>query len=485
MLNQIDYKQLAAEMFTQAATKAASSTPSGNWGHGDGGLFAAPGLDRLMFSTMMWPHLGLQRVLPTFRSRETNPLFGIMTGMSDVTGDNPTNPCDDFPQAGMVKLCMHTAVFGRIGLESQVIQVDRAGELTNRGEFVDFGLVGQPVQNGAGIPTFGGQSLAGALNNEGVKKTFEMAASWAQKYGRLLYQGTPSNNTSGDGYKEYYGLETLVNTGYRDAETNDLCPAADSIVWAFGNTNITSTSPSIVEVLQDIFFRLRHLASRAGLGNVTWRIAMPLGMFYRLTEVWAYYYITSAINGLTFDSSVNVNLGGDAVTGLRDAMRGNLQTRQGQFLMIDGNRVDVIIDDAIPETEVTPGVFSSDIYILPFTVLGGTPVLFMDYFNYDGPNGAIENARQFAPADSYYTTDQGIYLWHKKPPTNWCVEMAATAKPRLILRTPYVAARITDVAWTPVTQHERQAFTDQDYYASGGRTDRLGWGPSFFPPISS
>lgn len=475
-------QQFMNELMTRM--KAVSSTPSTTWAHGPGGVASAAGLSQNVFNAMLLPHLGLQRTLPVRRSNEMNPLYGIMTGVGANSGSNPTDVCDDFPSAGLTSLCMHSAVFGRIGLQTEVMNIDRAGQLTNRGEFLDLNLNGNPISNGAGVPTIPGASAQAALQNEGQKKAFELAASWATTYAPLLYTGNPTNNTSGGGYKEYYGLEALVNTGYQDAQTGEPCAAADSIVESFGNNLISDANSDLVGKIQDIFFRLRHLASRAGLGQVRWQITMPLGMFYRLSEVWAYYYLTRAIDGLTFNTAVDVNIDGADVSQLRDQMRGNLTTRTGQFLMIDGQRVEVILDDAIPEIEVTPGVFTSDIYIVPMTVLGGTPVTFMEAINFDIPGGAMDLARRMAPEGVFYTSDNGTFLWTRKPPTNWCVQLMGMTMPRLVLRTPYLAARITNVAWAPLTQHERSPFTTNAYFAGGGQTNLLGYGPSFNAPTS-
>lgn len=483
MNQMIDYKQLAGALLEQKTTKAAGSTPTNAWGHGPGGLFSHPGLSQQVFNAMILPHLGLQARLPVRTSQETSPLFGIMTGVTASSGSNPTNVCDDFPSAGLMKLCMTSKAFGRIGLNSTVLNIDRAGEEVNRGEFLDLQLIGQPITN-TGVPTTPGGTPQAALRREVQKNMFEFAASWSRRYAPLLYAGTPTNNTAGGGYKEFYGLDSLINTGYQDAETGDACAAADSIIQSFGNIDLTNANSDIVGVVQDVFFRLRHIAARAGLGNVRWVISMPYGMFYRLSEVWAYYYFSRALDGLTFNANLNANLGIEGATQLRDAFRGNLETRTGQFLLIDGQRVDVILDDAISETEYTPGKFTADMYIIPLTVLGGIPVTFMEYFNFESPGGAMEVARLLAPGDSYSTTDSGTYLWHKKPPHNFCVETVAIAKPRLILRTPYIASRITDILWSPLTQHERSPFTDSDYFVNGGRTTRVGYGPSFYSPTA-
>src|SRR3954466_1719335 len=106
---------------------------------------------------------------------------------------------------------------------------------------------------------------------------------------------------------------------------------------------------------------------------------------------------------------------------MRDQMRGDIFNRTGQYLLIDGQQVPVILDDAITETEVGSGVFSSSIYFVPMTVLGNTPVTYLEYLNYDSAGGAMEAARTFAPDGTFYTSDSGRFLWIKKPPTNFCV----------------------------------------------------------------
>ena len=492
--HQINYRQLAAEMLQQAAVNGTaykdvvSSTPTSIYGHGPGGTFSSQGLSQQVFNAMILPHLGLEGRLPYRTSNETDPLFGILTGVTATTGSNPVGECDDPKTAGLAKLCTHSAPFGRLSLQTRVFELEHFGERTNRGEFIDLNLIGNPMlEPGAGrsYPTVpGGMSAANSLKQEAAKAMFEFAASWAREFAHICYDGNPSNNTAGGGYREPYGLDALVNTGYQDAETQSPCGAADSIVESFANQNITSASADIVGKVQDIFFRLRHIATRAGLGAVKWVMSMPYGLFYRLSEVWAYYYYSRALDSLTFNAALQVNIGGSDAVQMRDSFRGNLESRTGQFLMIDGQRIDVILDDAIAETEISPGVFSSDIYILPMTVRAGTPVLYKEYYNYNTPGGAMEGARMLAPGDSYYVTDGGAYFWHKKPPNNYCVQVMTVTKSRIILRTPYIAARITDVAWAPLTEHERSPFTDSAYFADGGNYDRLGYGPSYWPPTS-
>jgi hypothetical protein len=95
----------------------------------------------------------------------------------------------------------------------------------------------------------------------------------------------------------------------------------------------------------------------------------------------------------------------------------------------------------------------------------------------------MEAARAMAPADSYQTSDAGRFLWHKKPPTNFCVQMLAKTEPRILLLTPHVAARLTNVKYTPLA-HERDWDPDGSFYVDGGRTARDSFGPSFHAPTT-
>jgi hypothetical protein len=119
----IDYQQLVHELVRM---KAVSSTPrSTGYASGPGGLFSAAGLSRPVFTAMVMPLMGLQSILPVRPSMDMNPLFGIITGVTATTGSDPTGVCDDPKTVGLMKLCTHSAVFGRHALQTQVYDLDR------------------------------------------------------------------------------------------------------------------------------------------------------------------------------------------------------------------------------------------------------------------------------------------------------------------------------------------------------------------------
>jgi hypothetical protein len=506
MTQEIDYKMLARELvnnrgdFAQAQaqlnkqinpyaqefygsnpelSQKSISTVTTTYGHGPGGLFSMPGLSRPVFSAMLLPNVGLQSRLVSRASMDTNPLYGIFTGVTATTGSEATDACADPPTAGLSKLCMHSFVFAKQARQTRAFDVDRAGLIVNRGEFLDLQLVNNPFgvsPENPSVPQFpGGVNPADVLKSEAAKAVFELGVAWSRDFAREVYTGNPTNN-SGD-RKYYYGLDILINTGYRDAESAQACPAADSIVRSFGNARVdlASNGAAIVTNITYMYRNLKYIAERTELAPVKWVLTMRFGAFYEITQVWPIAYYTTR-NSVT-DSGQFMMTDGKALIDLRDRMRNNL------FLLIDGEEVEVVIDEAITETESPAGQFTSTIYFVPLTVMGGTLVTYFEYINYNGPFGAVDMANAFAPG-SYQASDGGRFLWHRKPPSNFCVQMVAKTQPRLLLLTPFIAARLTNVRYAPYI-HERGAFTDDGYFANGGRTDRLGFPPpSFYSPTA-
>jgi hypothetical protein len=492
-VQQIDPNVLAqalvalAQQGASTATKAVSSIPrTSGYGHGPYGLMSAPGLSRDIVNAMLLPYTGLASRLPSYPTNEANPLYGIITGQTAGSGSQPTGICDDPPMAGLLKLCTQSAVFGRYSLATPVIDIDRVGLTTNRGETYDHRLIGNPfavqgVENNA-PSTPGGISLNDALSSEIAKAMFELSVDWIRRYGPMLYTGNPANNTSGGGYKEYRGLDGLINIGYRDAETGIACTAADSILSSFGSANVSVQATNIVPLITSMYRRLKLKARGMGLWPVKWVLVMRETLFYELTQLWACIYATyRCVNSNAGFSVSQPNItSNETVMKLRQDMRGDTINRTGQYLLIDDEQVEVIFDDFVTETALANGAFNSSIYFVPMTVIGGRVVTYMEFLNYDMPNGALAAARALAPGESFTTTDGGRYMWHRRPPTNFCVQALVKTEPRLILRTPQLAARLTNIAYTPLA-HEADWNPTGYYFANGGSVSR-GTAPSFWPP---
>jgi len=494
---ELDYQKLASALLAAQLAqnggrqKAVSSTPTTVYGHGVtgpqpggvAGLFSYPGLEPELVNAMVMPRLGLLDMLPSRTSIYDNPLYGIMTGVTASTGSEPSGVCDDPPVAGLMKLCTHSFVWGRFSRMTRVFDIDRAGRFINRSDFNDLSLIGDPVANNFFTPQVpANASPALSVRSEIAKALFEFATAWGRDFATVLYDGSPANNTPGQGYKEPYGLDILINDGYRDAETGTACPAADSIVRDANSREINTNGDWYVREITGIFRNLKYNSSHMGLDPASWVIVVPWAMFYELTEVWPCAYV-----------SYRCTVAGDNNRGvidlmeqnrMRDDMRGDIFTRTGQYLLIDGQRVPVILDDGIAETVLAGESFSATLYFVPTRVLGNRPVTFLEYVNWDGPMGAMEMAKVFAPGDSYFTSNAGRFLWHKKPPTNFCVQMLAKTEWRVILETPQIAARLDSVKYTPVKHQRSWDPANTSFFVDGGGTDRDGRGPSYFSPTA-
>jgi len=486
MPEEINYQALADALLQRVTGKGVvSSTPTTTFAHGPAGLFSYPGLSKPVFSAMLLPRIGLQSRLPVRPNRDANPLYGIFTGVTATTGSEPTGVCDDPPTVGLSKLCTHSFVFGRQSRQTRVFDLDRSGLWTNRGEFGDLQFLGQPFQapnpNIPSIPDGKGTAQQ-ALQTEVGKALFELAVGWARDFARHLYTGNPSNNTAGGGAKQYYGLDALINTGYRDAITGQACPAADSIVRDFNNAEIQTNATALIRQVTNIYRNLKYIAASAGLDPVKWVIVMPWAMFYEITEVWPCAYLSYRCTNLATGSTQFIDA--NSQIAMRDSMRGDIINRTGQYLLIDSEQVEVVLDDAITETVGDGANFTAPMYFVPLTVLGGTPVTFLEHIDYDMPGGAMDMARAMAPDGFYSTSDGGRFLWHKKLPNNFCVQMMAKTEPRLLLLTPHLAARLENVRYVPFAHVRGWDTADTSYFVNGGKTDYGGYGPSFFSPTS-
>jgi hypothetical protein len=223
----------------------------------------------------------------------------------------------------------------------------------------------------------------------------------------------------------------------------------------------------VVEALTSMMHYLKSLSSRTGVDPVRWVFAMRESAFDQIVRCWPCSYLTSHCQ-LAESAEVIVDAG-DQIA-MRDAMM------QGRYLLIDGAKFEVIIDDGIPEftnttnANVPSGCFSSDIYVIPMSVLGGTAVTYMEYFQYQ--NLAISDAF----AKGVLGQVEGPWLtWPQQQ--NQCFVLNAKIEPRLILRTPWLAGRLQNVVYCPL-QHEREPFPEDPYHVDGGITERPG--PSYW-----
>lgn len=476
MTQQLSPEVVAVAQALMTAMKAGDAgTPNATWAHGPGGVLSSP-MNQRIINAMVMPKLGLQSRIPARGNTELNPLLGVFTGVTAGTGSDPTAVCDTWPRGGNLKMAQFSFPFGRRGFSTDTINLTdpRIGGIVNRGEFRDFTLAGDPLNGSEKIaPTVPGNgSVARALQSELSKQMLSYKVGYFRKYGRKLYDGSPLNNVY-DGtqlaYGEEIGLNILINKGWQDAITGALVPAADSVIVNV-NLNVAGNGDAFVRTLTYAYRRQKKVAEDTSLAPVKFAFVMPFMAFTELADVWPCAYVTNrcVVNA----NGGVVNLDATAQRRLTDEMR------TGEYLLIDGEQVEVILDDAIAETEGAGGEFTSQVYLVPLTILGNEPSLFVEYYDFNNPFSA-EMRQAFSAGDEFMVTDNGRFFWTKRK-NGPCVSMEAVEMPRLILTTPFLAVRFTNVKYTPLMQNRSGWPTDTNRFYNGGNTGLTA--PSFYRP---
>lgn len=455
-----------------------SGTPTTNYMHGPGGIFGVSGLERDIISTRVAPR-GLAGSLPARGSLRTHPLFGYITGFETETGTLKDGVCDDPQIAGPTKSCIQTAQYGRYEFLTKEIELNRVGQQTDRGEFLDLRLMNDPLLGGvAGITRPSTVPENPELRREVLQAFLEVGVSFQNLLVQQVYVGNPANNSAGEGYKEFPGLDILIGTNKVDAITGINCPSLDSDIknFNYGLVDATTSGTDIVETLTQLYHFLVYNAEHMNFGETTWVITMRHDLFREITAIWPCAYLTHRCTFRDDQDQARVNIDAGDQIAMRDAMR------LRRFLLIDGVEIPVIVDDGITEEDdsdnvnILAGQFASDIYFIPMTVRGGAAVTFWEYLDYQASGGAMTAAADGRLTNEYWS-DGGRYLWHKKPPLNWCTQWISKIEPRIILLTPQLAGRLQNVRYAPL-QHVRQPFPSDPYFVDGGETSRAG--PSLF-----
>ena len=436
--------------------------------HGPGGLLSFPGVDQDLFHTIVG-NKGIIGHLPAIPTLFTDPTYYTITGIQAGTGSQPTTACGDPPYAGLTKGCLTTAPLGRYEFATRELDLNRLGQRVDRADPTDLRLVGSPIDadgfwgTGPGDPKLPSDFLTNAL----TKFLTERAVFAHRTLSQQLWIGSPVNNV---GFAtQFSGFQVLVNTDFVDAITGTACPSLDSDVKDFNYANVNANCPALVTALTSMFHYLKSLSSRTGVDPVRWVFVMRESAFDQIVRCWPCSYLTSMCQ-VTNAAGQRVNVDAGDQIAMRDAMM------QGKYLLIDGAQIEVIIDDGIPENtnttnaNVPSGCFSSDVYVIPMSVLGGTAVTYMEYFQYQTPD--ISDAF----AKGVLGEVEGPWLtWPRQ--NNQCFILNAKIEPRLLLRTPWLAGRLQNVLYCPL-QHEREPFPSQPYHVDGGKISIPG--PSYW-----
>lgn len=427
------------------------------WAHDQNiaGLFSRPGTEPEIFGTLVRPQGGdfinaLWRGVSLIQS----PEYSIITGQYGLDGTTATDFCSDAPTAGFVKLCTTRSQFGRAMWKTKQTQLNTVGGVINRADvnknYVNARMASPLMPEVIGNPD---------LNSEVGLQVFMLGNQLEREISQVIWDG--ANGTASGGFiNEFNGFDSLITTGYTDVESGNACPSADSKIVAWGNTDVGGTvgDADIVDTVSGVYYILTQLAADTGLDPTTWVLAMHTDLFERLTAIWPCSYLTNQC-AVTNASGERLNVTGNEQVTMRDQMR------TGRFLWVRGERVPVIITRAIPQTAVGAG-FSSDIYFIPLMSMG-IKTTYLEAFDQSNPqiNGYLN---QLGGVGEYRSMNGGLYAVTLQK-TVFCVEYFFAMQPRLVMRTPFLAARITDVNYAlPGDLYGRSPYPGDAYYLNGG-----------------
>jgi len=457
------------------ALQKSTGAPIGPYLHGPGGFFGVRGLSQDIISTHTQILGSLGEQLPIKANNDMNPLFPYITGFVRSDQQEKNGVCDVAEEAAPIKTCIQTTVFGRKEQKTRELEINAMNRRINRGEFFDLRLANSPLVNAMGgvMRDFYGldNQNAAIAGNEVAMRFIEVAVAIQRWICPQVFTGNPANSSAGGGYKEFMGLDLLIARNKVDAISGQACPSLYSDIKSFGYRQVDSAAdPDLVKTITTMMHILNRKAVQQNLAPVNIAMVMRSDLFYYITEIWPCRYITYRCNNID-----GANIDPVGAFDVQSAMNMKYEMRNGQYLWVDGKKVPVILDDCISEettadnAAIPIGGYSSDIYFVPLTARGGTlQTMYWEYFDY---RTAVMQVREFNGGLRMPTwwSDSGAFLWTMLTPTVWCVDWQVKFEPRLILRTPQLAGRLTDVVYVPL-QHVDDVLPSQSYHTNGGVT---------------
>lgn len=451
----------------------ATGNPVGPYVHGPGGLLGVRGLERDIISTHTQITGSLAEMIPAMATDTMVPLFPFITGFVRSDQQEKDGVCDDPEEAAPFKTCVQTAVFGRKEFKTRELEVNRIGQRINWAERIDNRLVNGPLANAMGglmRNMFGLNDQSAALaGNEVAMRFVEVAIAFQRWLCPAIWTNNPANSSAGGGYKEFMGLDLLIGTNKIDAISGQACPSLYSDIKDFMYRQVDSTTdPDIVRTITYMMRTLKRRAVQNNMAPADIRMVMREDLFYHLTEIWPCRYITYRCNNID-----GANIDPEGSYSVESMYNMKVQMRDGNYLLVDGMKVPVILDDCIMEENhadngtIPIGGFASDIYFVPFSVRGNSfQTLYWEYFDYRTATASV-NGVGGQPRE--FWSDGGAFLWTMLTKDVWCVDWAAKFEPRVILRTPQLAGRLQNVVYVPL-QHTNDPLPSQDYWVNGGVT---------------
>lgn len=424
------------------------------------GIFSSPGVRPERFSALARPR-SMARLLRPQRSEYLNEIVEIVTGQTDGSGSNATDWCAPGALAGILKTCQQIYPFGNFKMRTPVVPLQEVGQLRSRADIPGM-IINNPPEDNPLIPELF-YRLPDTRDQLAIM-FFNLGIEIERQLEKELFNGVVGTDSGIRGWwKDMNSISALVKTGYTDAVTGVACAAADSTVVTWNaDVGATVSNRNIVQAMHDTYYAKRDLAEMVGMGGTQFAWVMRKEQFRSLTEVWVCQYATYRCQS---------GSAGNPVTLVANEMNDlRIEMMQGQYLLIDGERVPVVFSDGIPLEQLAglPGrVLRSDMFLLPLS-WNGRPLIRLEYKSMDN-----EWAREMAGMvyQSAEFINNGMYLLTKNEKEG-CIEFSLSAKMRMFLETPFLAARIDDVSFSYLAPTRDANPGTTFLYANGGVTYR-------------
>lgn len=409
-----------------------------------GGLFADHELENPVVNAMMQPGSSIANVLPVEASVTIRRKWALVTDIGDETGANPVAPCDDSPAVGDVATAyIQYDSFARKSNQSKTGELDTIIEKAHNGIHEDLFFVGD-VRGEPVFPT--AQQLSstrfiemGAINRA-ILKIARQKERWMKD---KVWTGDPAANTASGGYKEHYGLQTLISLpvsgNYVDHPwvtgsdpNNQLNPQiADFGGAAIGGA--TSVYQFLEEMMDEVIFHVDAAGAQSFTGY--WAMRRELWrMIRRFLPAERAYWGRAMGATLQFDVQ-----GGMALMSEMQRMESTLTLPVGE------TNFPVVVDQGIPGTTVLgppadPTKVTSDIFFV-ITRVNGFPMTRIAYKDYSQlteplvPDEVLAGAGWTDGGRFHYVIDR----------TKRCFVIDGKVEPQLLLAFPQGCIRLENV----------------------------------------
>ncbi len=456
-MNELELRKMMANILLPQANKADGLGTATDW-YQAGGLFGTVQGESMLVNALVGPK-GMEEQLMWVPTKVEKKFTDAITGTIE-TGGNQSTVCGDCKTIDL-KGCTQFYPLGRFCAQTPEEQFDNLGlmEVETVPVRALFGNITGPSGDVI-IPM--GQPISDRFYID-----VRMVGYLMRKIlGGLIWNGDPANSTKA--YKEFKGLEMIVNTGKFDALTDLACPALDSFLL---NVNSNAWTNDGTYAIRAWFARaVQQFSYRAEGAGLDWDtaqmfIVMTQNMWETVARVYACAGLDLCANNGS-DANISVSISAD------ESVRRYEELLTKKALPILGRWYPVVIDNMMDETDNGNGTYTSDIYFLT-TRINGEDVMYGEYqdFSQTFASAAAELTRIFGSGNSDIAwTDGGRYALLKSQ-VRGCFDIQAILKPRIIARAPFLAGRIQNALAQPVST----GFPDSDTFTEGRTAAPLEW----------